>query len=116
MTFSRLKDSITPERLMTFRLAVSIVENRPPHSGHCRRRRMLRPSSLVRESITRESAWRQNGQCIAETAYAGIPVSVLEAGRDGLAVCGERLGLGEGHDRVVDCGESTAVVLDDLLR
>ena len=34
MTFSRLNGSMTPERLMTFRLAVSIVENRPPHSGH----------------------------------------------------------------------------------
>src|SRR6478609_2362897 len=77
---------------------------------------MLRPSSLVRESMTRESAWRQNGQCMAETAYAGKPGSVLEAGRDGLAVSGERLGLGQRDDRVVDGGEGVAVVLDDLLR
>jgi hypothetical protein len=55
MTFSRLNGSMTPDRLMTLRLAVSIVENRP-HCGHWRRRRMLRPSSLVRESMTRESA------------------------------------------------------------
>ena len=26
---------------------------------------MLEPSSVVRESITRESVWRQNGQCIS---------------------------------------------------
>jgi hypothetical protein len=55
ITFSRLNGSMTPERLMTLRL-VSTVVNRPPHCGHWRRRRMLRPSSLVRESITRESA------------------------------------------------------------
>ena len=30
---------------------------------------MLRPSSLVRESMTRESGWRQNGQCMAGTDY-----------------------------------------------
>ena len=36
-------------------LAVSVVENRRPHSGHCLRRRIESPSSLVRESMTRES-------------------------------------------------------------
>jgi hypothetical protein len=39
---------------------------RRPHSGHCRRRRMLEPSSVARESMTRESVWRQNGQCISD--------------------------------------------------
>ena len=34
ITFSRLNGSITPDRLMTLRLAVSMVEKRPPHSGH----------------------------------------------------------------------------------
>jgi hypothetical protein len=68
ITFSRLNGSMTPERFITLRLAVSIVEKRPPHSGHCRRRRMLNPSSLVRESMTRESAWRQNGQCMVSPA------------------------------------------------
>jgi hypothetical protein len=53
--FSRLNGSTTPLRLMTLRLAVSVVLNRRPHSGHWRRRRIARPSSLVRESITRES-------------------------------------------------------------
>ena len=53
--FSRLNGSATPLRLITLRLAVSVVENRRPHSGHCRRRRMESPSSLVRESMTRES-------------------------------------------------------------
>ncbi|GAB3884065.1 hypothetical protein GCM10028802_32490 [Terrabacter terrigena] len=33
------------------------------HCGHWRRRRMQAPSSVVRESMTRESVWRQNGQC-----------------------------------------------------
>src|SRR6478735_424938 len=77
---------------------------------------MLRPSSLVRESMTRESAWRQNGQCMAETAYAGNPVSVLEPGGDRLAVGRQGLGFGQRHDRVVDSGQGLAVVLDDLLR
>ncbi len=53
--FSRLNGSMMPLRLITLRLAVSVVLNRRPHCGHCLRRRMARPSSLVRESITRES-------------------------------------------------------------
>jgi hypothetical protein len=55
MIFSRLNGSTIPLRLMTLRLAVSVVVKRPPHCGHCRRRRMARPSSEVRESITRLS-------------------------------------------------------------
>ena len=62
MIFSRLNGSATPLRLITLRLAVSVVLNRRPHSGHCRRRRIARPSSLVRESMTRLSGCRQNGQ------------------------------------------------------
>jgi hypothetical protein len=49
---------------MTLRLAVSMVEKRRPHSGHCLRRRIESPSSEVRESTTRESGWRQKGQNI----------------------------------------------------
>merc|ERR1711969_298652 len=108
MTFSRLKGSITPDRLMTLRLAVSIVENRPPHCGHCLRRRMLRPSSLVRESMTRESGLRQNGQCIA-------PLS-LEPRGDRLAVRGKRLGFREGEDPLGNRVQRVSVVPDDLLR
>jgi len=60
--FSRLNGSVTPDRLVTARLAVSRVENLRPHDGHCRRRLMLEPSSVVRESTTLESENRQNGQ------------------------------------------------------
>ena len=63
-TLARLNGSVAPERLTTVRLAVSTVVNRRPHSGHWRRRRMLEPSSVARESMTRESVWRQNGQCM----------------------------------------------------
>ena len=55
-TFARLNGSVAPERLTTVRLAVSTVVNRRPHSGHCRRRRIAVPSSVARESTTRESA------------------------------------------------------------
>src|SRR5690242_15244489 len=61
-TLPRLNGSLAPERLVTVRLAVSIVVKRRPHSGHWRRRRMELPSSVVRESMTRESVCRQNGQ------------------------------------------------------
>ena len=54
-TLSRLNGSAAPERLTTVRLAVSTVVNRRPHSGHWRRRRMAVPSSVARESTTRES-------------------------------------------------------------
>ena len=62
-TLARLNGSVAPERLTTLRLAVSTVVKRRLHSGHWRRRRMLEPSSVVRLSMTRESVWRQNGQC-----------------------------------------------------
>ena len=63
-TFSRLKGSVTPLRFTTERTAVSTVVNRRPHSGHERRRLIAWPSSASRESTTRESGCRQNGQCI----------------------------------------------------
>src|SRR5690606_18412173 len=91
ITLSRLNGSATPERLITIRLAVSVVEKRPPHSGHCLRRRMDRPSSLVRESMTRESECRQNGQCMilqrSRSASARLRV-VQETRLDGLTVSG----------------------------
>jgi hypothetical protein len=55
MTFSLLKGSVTPLRLTTANTAVSTVVKRRPHSGHDRRRLMAWPSSVSRESITRES-------------------------------------------------------------
>ncbi len=67
--FSRLNGSTTPLRLITLRLAVSVVLKRRPHSGHCRRRRIDSPSSLVRESTTRESGWRQKGQNMVWPGY-----------------------------------------------
>jgi hypothetical protein len=56
MIFARLKASVAPDRLTTVRLAVSRVLKRRPHSGHWRRRLMAVPSSVLRESTTRESA------------------------------------------------------------
>ena len=67
---ARLNGSVTPERLTTVRLAVSTVLKRRPHSGQTRRRRMATPSSVLRESTTRESAERQNGQFIAFASFA----------------------------------------------
>ena len=78
--FSRENDSTTPFRLMTLRLAVSVVLNRRPHSGHCLRRRIASPSSLVRESITRVSGWRQNGQNIVAQEYSALAGHSVSAG------------------------------------
>ncbi len=64
-TLLRLNGSLAPDRLTTLRLALSSVVKRRPHSGHWRRRRMAVPSSVVRESMTRESVCRQNGQCMS---------------------------------------------------
>jgi hypothetical protein len=55
MTFSRLNGSVTPLRLTTASTALSTVVNRLPHSGHDLRRRIAWPSSVSRESTTRES-------------------------------------------------------------
>src|SRR5580698_8911643 len=65
MTLVRLNGSQAPERLTTLKLAVSNVVKRRPHSGQERRRRIAAPSSVSRESTTRESGKRQNGQCTA---------------------------------------------------
>jgi len=45
-----------------------MVVNRRSQDGHWRRRRMLPPSSVVRESSTLESVLRQYGQCIADSS------------------------------------------------
>src|SRR5699024_8316666 len=70
-TFSRLNGSVAPDRLTTERLAVSTVVKRRLHWGHWRRRRIDDPSSEVRESTTRESPWRQKGQCTPENLGVG---------------------------------------------
>src|SRR5680860_1535486 len=75
-TLSRLNGSVAPERLTTVRLVVSTVVKRRPHSGHWRRRRIAAPSSAVRESTTRESEWRQNGQCIWPLLLPRCPPAV----------------------------------------
>ena len=77
---------------------------------------MLRPSSLVRESMTRESGCRQNGQCMAETDYASGASRTPRTGRRPL-----RRGPGAARPRRArrsrrDVGQRRAVVLDDLLR
>src|SRR5699024_11218414 len=66
ITFARLKGSLTPDLFSTDSEAVSTVEKRREQCGHWRRRRIAAPSSDVRESTTRESGWRQNGQCIRQ--------------------------------------------------
>ena len=65
MTFSRLKGSAAPLRLMIDRTAVSWVEKRAPQTVHSRRRRIVVPSSEGRESMTRDSSFRQKGQFTA---------------------------------------------------
>ena len=61
-TFSRLNGSVTPLRFTTASTASSTVVNRRPHAAQERRRRMAWPSSTSRESMTRLSPCRQNGQ------------------------------------------------------
>src|SRR5690625_4554215 len=70
-TFSRLNGSMTPDRLTTERLDVSMVVKRRWQAVHSRRRRIAEPSSAVRESITLESAFRQNGQCTPRSSSVG---------------------------------------------
>src|SRR5690606_32100494 len=117
--FSRLNGSTIPERLMTLRLAVSVVEKRRPHSGHWRRRRIDSPSSLVRESMTRLSGRRQKGQTIPLRLPGGRgkcrPLRV-EAGSDRVAVRGQILGVAEGPDAIGHRPQRLPVVAHDLLR
>src|SRR5699024_4837647 len=79
ITFARLKGSLTPDLFSTDSEAVSTVEKRREQCGHCRRRRIAAPSSDVRESTTRESGWRQDGQCVRQgyrpVAWARPPSS-----------------------------------------
>jgi hypothetical protein len=65
MTLVRLKGSVTPLRLITISEALSTVVNRREQSGHCRRRRIEVPSSVVRLSTTRLSGCLQKGQCMS---------------------------------------------------
>src|SRR6185312_970124 len=110
--FSRLNGSATPLRLITRRLAVSVVEKRRPHSGHCRRRRMESPSSLFRESMTRESGWRQKGQNMLRF-YRSAGAEPLS---DRFSVGREVLRGGQGHDPVRHLLQSITVVPHHLLR
>jgi hypothetical protein len=59
------------------RLAVTVVLKRIVHSGHCLRRRIDEPSSEVRESVTRESGKRQNGQNILISPLDLVGFSIL---------------------------------------
>jgi hypothetical protein len=85
--------------LTTVRLAVSTVLKRRPHWGQTLRRRIATPSSVLRESTTRESADRQNGQF---TAVASFAVDELPA------VCG-RHAVVLGRNLGTRCGWLTAV-------
>src|SRR5918912_1229667 len=62
MTLLRSKGSLTPLRLTTARTGSSTVVKRRPHTGQDRRRRVVAPSSVSRESMTRLSGLWQNGQ------------------------------------------------------
>jgi len=50
---------------------VSSVLKRSPQASHSRRRRIVAPSSLTRESITRVSTCWQKGQCNVAYPYTG---------------------------------------------
>src|SRR3954470_13106791 len=83
ITFARLNGSVVPERLRTASAVVSTVVKRRPHSGQARRRRIAAPSSCSRESTTRESGCRQNGQCTVrplspEPPTAGRPCGYVD--------------------------------------
>src|SRR3989337_695584 len=119
--FSRLNGSTTPLRFTTLRLAVSVVVNRRPHSGHCLRLRMESPSSLVRESMTRESGYRQKGQNIVSPEYASTGRkpgnSALREARCHRGTVGrEVFGTGERNDLGRDGAKRIMVVVDHLLR
>ena len=64
MTLVRSKGSLTPLRLTTASTGSSTVVKRRPHAAQDLLRRVAWPSSTSRESITRQSEWRQNGQRI----------------------------------------------------
>jgi hypothetical protein len=64
IAFSRWNGSLVPLRLSTVSCICSTVVKRFSQSGQVRRRRIDVPSSATRESRTRVSVLRQNGQCI----------------------------------------------------
>jgi len=81
--------------------AVSTVVNRRPHEGHCRRRRIEVPSSVARESTTRESSCRQNGQCTRGLRRVGRAVGGLRGAGPGDGPGDRAVGRG---GRAVDRG------------
>src|SRR5699024_7770168 len=56
--------SATPDHLITLSEVDSNVENHLSHDRNIRRRRYAEPHTSERESTTRDSSCRQNGQCI----------------------------------------------------
>src|SRR5699024_10062401 len=64
ITLARMNASATPERIITLREALSNVVKSMSHDRHSQRKRIAEPSSSERESTTRHSSCRQNGQCI----------------------------------------------------
>src|ERR1700691_4384918 len=93
-SFSRANSSRRPSRLMTTmpsRTRVSVVVNLWPHSRHSRRRRIVLPSLLMRESITLSSMEVHLGQRMVGGAGSVEPQEILEdphpvLGCDGLRV------------------------------
>src|SRR5690606_8888899 len=110
---------MTPDRLTTERLEVSMVVKRRWQSVHSRRRRMAEPSSAVRESMTRESAFRQNGQCTPRSSLVGRPAARHRSGaRYGRPTTACKNGSAGGDDELLPDEEVTggqAVELEDVV-
>src|SRR5690606_37165047 len=99
----------------SFSSAVSKVLKRSPQLGHSRRRRMVLPSSLTRESITRVSSCWQNGQYMgvrAATASSSVDRELPALLDDVLTYAGEHPLVGRRVQHVADpVGQGHAVGL-----
>ena len=104
-TLSRLNGSVAPERLTTVRLrGLGGGEPAAARRGTGGAGGSRVPSSVVRQSTTRLSGWRQNGQCIA-----GPPSVVLASacGRSGGRWCEQP--VENRHFVCTTCGRTTSV-------
>src|SRR5579859_2146832 len=90
---SRLRSPLTTVGITSS--AASKVVKRSAHSRHSRRRRICRPSSARRESMTLVSECPQNGQCMGPTCPAAGPHAQYS---DGLPAAVNREPLAQRHD------------------
>src|SRR5690606_13203011 len=93
----------------SFSSIVSRVLKRSPQASHSRRRRMVAPSSLTRESMTRVSACWQKGQCIGRRLRSGSAVD-----RELAALRGDRFPHLRDHVAVVRVVEHVAEPVGEL--